>query len=169
MEWRIRRVVPEDARTVRTLRLAMFDTYPDAFFTDVDAWRSYGIAFWLDFTHRAATSKTEAIFIAGIDDDMLAMAHVVIRGEQAEFGMQFVAPEAQRRGIGAALIAERERWAQANGAVVAHCAIVVGNLASERLHETAGWIATDEVVLERAPTADAPAVYERRWHKPLTR
>jgi len=147
----------------------MLTACPGAFFTDAEYWQTRDDAFWNEFSSRSATADDEAIFLAVISDQPVAMAHTKITDAVAEFGMQYVAPGARGHGIGAALVAERESWVSAHGATAATCAIVVGNTGSERLHRAMGWTETDEVILERAATDDAPAITERRWRKALTR
>jgi predicted GNAT family N-acyltransferase len=89
---------------------------------------------------------TEAVHLVALDGDrVVGTCRVLLAGDVAKFGRLVVARDARGRGIGAALLADAERRAQAMGAgrmVLAAQTSAVG------LYDRAGYTARGDVYLD---------------------
>ena len=68
----------------------------------------------LTVTETAIVENTVAVCVSG--DEILGFYRLIVAGEEAEVADCFVSPDAQRQGVGAALMAHLKHAARAAGA-----------------------------------------------------
>ena len=151
----IRRIRPEDWRTLRELRLRALADAPEAFGSSLAASQARPDAWWRDWAGEGAESEQTATFLAldrgraagmagGFRDETGAAVTVVA---------MWVEPAARRGGTGRALLEAVEEWASAGGAESTNLSVTDANPAALRFYRACGYRETGwSEPLERDPT-----------------
>lgn len=143
MNHTIRRVKSSDWIKIKKLRLEMINRNPDFFNVNKDSWKKKSDSYWQNFVKISSESNKECVIVAVDSSDIIAMAHVEIDNESANFGMLYVKSEYRNLGIAHDLTIAREKWSSSVGAMNAYCLITIGNMQSEKLHKKMGWNKTE--------------------------
>ena len=141
----IRTLRPDDWTIYRDLRLAALADSPQAFCSTLaeeaaradDAWAA-----------RLAAPALGAYrqgwpFIAALDGTPMGLAWVKLDAPDATTASLYqvwVAPQARRRGVGAALLDAAITWAHERRATVLHLDVTAGDGAAARLYRRAGFV-----------------------------
>lgn len=162
-EYRIRRAQAADWRCLRSIRLRSLADTPDAFGSTLaeeqrlseDAWRrrgeSRGVAQFL-----AATPDHGEIGIA------VGAAYAGLEATAGLFAM-WIAPEARRHGVGAALVRAVVDWARSESYRRVILNVGEANAPAIRLYESCGFVATGKTRLLPPPRQHiAEAQMEKR-------
>jgi GNAT superfamily N-acetyltransferase len=146
----VRRLVPDEWRELRRIRLAALSESPSAFgstyaqdaaLTESD-WRgrlepdsSRGAVFG---AHLPGATGTLVGLSGGYVDDPPAA------GGTVELVSMWVSPDVRGLRVGQALVAAVLAWARAQGAERVHLWVTEGNLSAERLYQRCGFLGTGE-------------------------
>lgn len=136
----IRRISIDEWEVLRDLRLRALAEDPDAFGMTLGDASGQSDAEWRDWI-----GSPDRGFFAAVADDGSLVAMVVGApvddgpGAAGLFGM-WVAPEARRAGIGAALIGSVEDWARTASYARIGLGVTMTNAAAIRLYERNGFV-----------------------------
>jgi [ribosomal protein S18]-alanine N-acetyltransferase len=124
---------------------------------------------WCEAHYTAALTHSEYLVLVAEGDGRLAAFLVARAGPEWELESVVVAQGAQRRGIGAELIRELVRTAQANGASAIFLEVRESNRAARRLYESAGFaLAGRRPAYYHGPAEDA-LIYRFFFHSDLAK
>jgi ribosomal protein S18 acetylase RimI-like enzyme len=150
----IRRVRPEDAGLLRTLRLRALETDPGAFGSTRDEAARRDDAHWQTWAEEHSAGDDRCTLIALGDGNPVGL----VRSERdpampAVFWIYslWVAPEVRRRGLGLRLLARAEQWIGVSGGRQVELDVVEGETAALRLYERAGYRLDGRRVPARQP------------------
>ncbi len=113
----VRRVRPEDAEALFSVRLRALATDPDAFLTMHDAEAARGLDVWIDRAARGSVGVSTATFLGWGEAAAVGLV-VMVPGPMettAELVGMWVAPEARRTGLGRSLVEAGLAWAAESG------------------------------------------------------
>lgn len=113
-------------------------------------------AYWQSFVHMCALSTDQALFIAEVNATCVGMGHVRLQDTLARLVMLYVEGGRRRQGIGAALVAAQESWANASGAPDMVCHIPDASKGVQ-LAKKLGWRRTEDVFFTKH------GLQERMW------
>lgn len=108
----------------------------------------------------AANPQRFAAFVAYAQAEPLGLAEAAIRADYVNGAQSspvgfleglYVAPQARRRGVARALVAEVSRWARAAGCGELASDAALANVASHAVHRALGFEETERVVFFRKP------------------
>lgn len=115
----VRRVRPDDAASLRELRLKALQSDPDAFGSSYEVEMGQPADKWVNRAGSASTGSTQFIAVADEDGRLIGMAGGYEPDDapaDGELWGMWVAPEWRGRGIGADLVRSVVDWATAAGA-----------------------------------------------------
>jgi RimJ/RimL family protein N-acetyltransferase len=140
----IRKAAPQDAASLRELRMEALRMHPEAFAADLERIAAEGSEVWAERLGDYATSQSGAICIATCRDRLLGMSGIG-RGhwpKTRHFGTLwsvYVKPEWRSCHIGAALVNGCLDWANENGLVVVNLGVNVANKAAIQCYQCCGF------------------------------
>ncbi len=102
--------------------------------------------------------------VAWQDDTPVGFAHAYRDDENCKLDKLYVDPAQQRRGLGAALLAEIERWARAHGAARVRLQVNRGNAAALRAYARYGFTIVESRVFD---IGDSFVMDDHVMEKPL--
>ena len=140
----IRRVVPDDWETLRELRLRALASNPDAFGATLEEASARPDAEWLAWVDAPERAIFAAVAADGRSVGMAVGSPAPEHGQTLRLTGMWVAPEARRQGVGAALIGAVEGWARAAGYRSIGLGVTVTNPSAIRLYEACGYVETGE-------------------------
>lgn len=88
----------------------------------------------------AEALSRERVMIARIDGEMVGYSTASAMSGTCTLGRLAVVPEARRRGVGAALVADSARWAQGEGVPAVSLCTQSDNTASQALYRSLGFV-----------------------------
>lgn len=141
----VRRIRPDEAGTLRSLRLASLDDAPDAFGRTYAEEAAYPDEYWDERARTAATDADRATFFAEVGGEPVGMAGFGFApdGTAALWGM-WVRPDARRLGAGRALVDTIVEWAAGTTATSVSLTVTEGNAAAINLYESCGFADTGQ-------------------------
>ena len=152
----------DDAALLRTIRLAALADAPSAFGSTFAAESDRPDAEWQERADAGAAGRMRAMWFALDErDDAVGLVggyRETADAEEVELVSMWVAPEARRRGVAQALIAEVVAWARETGAASVRLWVTCGNDAAESLYRAVGFVDTGE----QQPLPSDPSKDERR-------
>lgn len=141
----VRRVRPDDAASLRELRLKALQSDPDAFGSSYEVEMGQPADKWVNRAGSASTGSTQFIAVADEDGRLIGMAGGYepddAPADRELWGM-WVAPEWRGRGIGADLVRSVVDWAAAAGAERLTLWVVTTNTPAPSLYRAAGFAGT---------------------------
>jgi ribosomal protein S18 acetylase RimI-like enzyme len=142
----VRRVEPDDAHLLRTVRLAALKDAPAAFESTHAAEAIRSDQGWVDRAVAGSTGSGRATFFA--EESGVVVGLVGGNREDESDGLvelvsMWVAPRFRRRGVGRALIEAVITWAETDGAEVALW-VTCGNTPATNLYQSMGFLSTGE-------------------------
>src|SRR5919112_6033515 len=148
---RVRAATPRDLNAVVALRLALLREHPDhpiygRLRTEIDRRAR-------DLFAAQLRSSTETILLADLEDETVGIIRCVESSgsplldpaRYAYVSSAYVRPEARRRGVLRALVAEAERWSRARGLDQMRLHNVAGSTDAERAWEALGFAIVEQV------------------------
>ena len=148
---RVRPAGPRDLNAVVALRLALLREHPDhpiygRLRTDIDRRAR-------DLFAAQLRSSTETILLADLGGEIVGILRCVEStgsplldpARYAYVSSAYVRPEARRRGVLRALVAEAERWSRARGLDQMRLHNVAGSTEAERAWEALGFAIVEQV------------------------
>lgn len=162
----IRQVGADHALLVRDLRLRGLELDPASFGSNLARERPYTEERWREWVTGPNVSPVFASFVAFLDDAAVGLVVSCRNEEQPDrFHVlaMWVAPEARRQGVGAALLSHAERWASSNGARRTVLGVTTVADAARGLYEGAGYTPTGAT----RPLDHLPGVIEVELQKEL--
>jgi ribosomal protein S18 acetylase RimI-like enzyme len=145
---RVRRIGPDEAETLRAIRLRALADAPLAFGSTHAREAAYPPERWSDWAESSSAGGGQAFFFAVDETDaVVGLASGVIWEadvETAHLYAMWVAPEARGSGAGAALVDAVVAWAAEHGALRVRTEVTVDNDGATRLYERAGFRDTGE-------------------------
>ena len=148
---RVRTAGPRDLNAVVALRLALLREHPDhpiygRLRTEIDRRAR-------DLFAAQLRSSTETILLADLEDETVGIIRCVESSgsplldpaRYAYVSSAYVRPEARRRGVLRALVAEAERWSRARGLDQMRLHNVAGSTDAERAWEALGFAIVEHV------------------------
>ncbi len=142
----VRLAVPDDATTLRLLRLEALARHPDAFSADVDATAADGPEVWRRLLADYTSDNKGVISIALANDHLIGMTGLV-RGHwpktrhSATFWGIYVNPDWRGLHVAEAMINECVTWAQLQGVVVVKLGVITTNAPAIRCYARCGFSA----------------------------
>jgi GNAT superfamily N-acetyltransferase len=162
----IRQVGADQALLVRDLRLRGLTEDPASFGSHLAREQGYSEGRWREWVTGPNVSPYFAGFVAFLDDTAVGLV-LSCRNEQRpdQFHVlaMWVAPEARRQGVGAALLRSAEQWASSNGARSIILGVTTVADAARGLYEGAGYTPTGAT----RPLDHLPSVIEVELQKDL--
>lgn len=141
-----RRVVPEEWRALRDVRLAALEDAPDAFATTHAEAVSYADRVWIDRAMTAARGETQATYVVADGSGRLlglVTGIPVVGGpEVCQLVSMWIDPEIRARGWGSALVRDLIVWASTSGYDVMRLWVTATNAAARGLYESLGFAPT---------------------------
>ncbi len=140
----IRMAVPDDAESVRSLRLEAVTLHPEAFAADVEMTAAEGAEVWAERIAGYAVTHSSAISIALADDKLVGITGIG-RGHWPKtnhFGTIWgVYVKSDWRGlhIGEQLINRCKEWAEGNGVTVINLGVNISNVPAIHLYSRCGF------------------------------
>lgn len=161
---RIERLTEDDWAQLRDVRLRALREDGDAFGSSLSREEGFTENHWRMRLRSSAWFMAHEVI--GGDDDAERPVGIVAGIQEPGAAEQdrhvvsmWVAPEARRRGIGAALLEALGRWAADDGAATVSLWVVEGNEAASELYGRAGFVRTGATMaLPRDPSQ-----VEHRW------
>jgi len=141
----IRRIRPEDAESLRALRLEALRNFPLAFTADLAENEARTPASWREQAARCAGDAPEVIMLADAGDCLAGMAGVSVpkSGKLGHAGTVwgvYVRPEFRGRGTAQRLLEACIDWARTRSLVALRLSVVVGNDPAKRCYERCGFV-----------------------------
>jgi GNAT superfamily N-acetyltransferase len=148
---RVRPAAPRDLGAVVALRIALLREHPDhpiygRLRTEIDRRAR-------ELFSAQLRSTTETILLAELDGDIVGILRCVESigsplldpARYAYVSSAYVRPEARRRGVLRALVAEAERWSRARGLDQMRLHNVAGSIDAERAWDALGFTIVEQV------------------------
>ena len=141
---RVRRIVEDEWRELRDLRLNALADSPDSFGSTYERESSYSDEYWQEWARQAAAGTSETCVLAWKGEDAVAMvgAYVEDGSAHAKLIAMWVAPAARRRGIGERLVEAILAWATDAGLPLVRLKVAEGSIDARRLYERCGFAPT---------------------------
>lgn len=140
----IRAAVPDDAASLRALRLEALASHPEAFAANYPMTEAESAEVWAQTITENAAGARGVICVAATEDRLLAMAGLV-RGKWPKtrhsgtiWGV-YVTAEWRGLGVAEALLQECLAWGHANGLTVVKLGVVTTNTAAIRCYARCGF------------------------------
>ena len=143
-EVNIRMAIPQDAASLRELRLEALMSYPEAFAADVDLTAAEGNNVWAERLSNYIASQSGAMCIAQCGDALVGMSGIG-RGhwpKTRHFGTLwgvYVKPEWRGNHIGTGLTNGCLGWARGNGLSVVSLGVNVANTSAITCYKRCGF------------------------------
>src|SRR5262245_30116098 len=142
MSWRVRRIHPNEAQRLRTLRLQALADAPTAFSSTLAQEAAFDETVWRDRATHGAAGQDRVTYISEEGEQWIGMATGLALDRDAPnadlVGM-FVEPGARGRGVGATLVEAVAEWARSRGAPRLLLWVTSTNHAAIRLYERCGF------------------------------
>lgn len=138
----VRRLLPNEWRRYRELRLRALADSPDAFGSTLEHEQAKPDDFWSDRLAAAAASPVQAPMVAEADGALVGLAWGWIdpsKPDTAHVFQMWVAPEARGKGLGALLLDSVVSWARDARVTSVQLRVTCGNVPAERLYVRAGF------------------------------
>jgi ribosomal protein S18 acetylase RimI-like enzyme len=161
MNWRVRRIGPDEGDRLRDIRLRALRDAPGAFASSFETESARPPAAWDEAAGTWSAGVGAATFVAEAGREWVGLigAH---RGPECadlvELVSMWVVPGFRRRGVAQSLIDEVVVWARATGANAVGLGAAHGNDAAIAAYERAGFVLTGE----HHPLASDPSREELR-------
>ena len=156
----VRRIRPDEARSLRAFRLHALAEAPTAFGSTLASETAFADGTWRERAERGASGADSVTFVAEHDGRWVGLATGlafdpdVPDDPRPELVSMFVAPEARGRALGAALVDAVVDWAKSRRASGLCLWVTATNAAAIGLYERCGFRATGE----EKPLAHSPAL-----------
>jgi ribosomal protein S18 acetylase RimI-like enzyme len=161
MNWRVRRIGPEEGDRLRGIRLGALRDAPGAFASSFETESVRPRAAWDAAAGAWSAGVDAATFVAEAGQEWVGLIgghRVPEYPDIVELVSMWVAPGFRRRGVAQSLIAEVVVWARATGASAVGLGAADGNDAAIAAYERAGFVLTGE----RQPLRSDPRQDELR-------
>jgi len=135
---RIDRLASDELERFQHIRLAALRDSPAAFGTTFARASTWTDAEW------SQLYNSIVVFVAVLDGRDVGMIRGGVKDETASLGSLWVRPDARRRGIASALLAEVAAWAAAEGYGAISLQVGTHQAAARRLYEMAGFVLAGE-------------------------
>ncbi len=162
---RIRTIGSDDWAAFRDIRLAALADSPSAFGSTLAEAQVRTDVEWESMVRNRTTGDGSAIWLAESDHGRalgVVAADYVDGTDETELVSMWVAPEERGTGLGVRLVEELVAWAAASGSGSVSLWVMRGNVAAQRLYESAGF----SVITDHQPLPDDPCRDEIRMHRP---
>ena len=163
----VRALAAHEWRLLRELRLAALADAPDAFGRTLAEEQPLPDAFWERQLADTVASPSKLSAVAEQDGRAVGIVYAALAPDApavAQLYSMWVAPSARRSGAGRALVEAIAAWARSRGATRLVLRVTQGNLAAERLYESAGLRFTDDAP---SPVRDGSPLRARRMERAL--
>lgn len=169
MDYRIRRIRPEDWPSLRDFRLLALATAPTAYGSTFAEEQAFADSVWQERASGPSSGCDRATFIAEHEGGWLAMATGLVSVDGRKLPMpqlvsMFVAAPARRQGVAVGLIEALVRWGCDCGADRLALWVTEGNDAAVALYQRSGFHATGRT----QPLAHTPALTEQEMVRLIT-
>ena len=140
----IRTAAPDDAASLRELRLEALGNHPEAFAADYAATAAESVEVWADRVAEYASDEKGVVCVAAAGDRLVGMTGLV-RGrwpKTRHAGMiwgVYVAPDWRGLRVAEALLEECTAWAQAHGLVMLKLGVVTSNTSAVHCYTRCGF------------------------------
>jgi len=159
----VRRITPEDASLLKSVRLAALLDTPSAFARTHEEESTYPHSLWADRALDSATGAEHTTFFAfdGASCVGLVGGHQAVDGDHVDLVSMWTDPAARRKGVGAALVDAVIDWA--DGRAV-HLWVSQEHDVAQRLYTRCGFAVTRDV----RPLPSDPRKHEVRMRRAAT-
>ncbi len=143
----VRRVRPDEAETLRGVRLAALADSPSAFGSTYAGEMLLTTEDWAGRARGASIGSERAMFLAVADEDVVGLAGGYRPGpapEVVELVSMWTDPSVRRAGVGRRLVTAVLEWAAATGATEVQLWVTRGNTAAEVLYRSMGFAETGD-------------------------
>jgi ribosomal protein S18 acetylase RimI-like enzyme len=148
MQELIKRIRPDQADVLRSLRLAGLEESPDAFGRRYAEVSSRPPAYWDEHVQHYATSVDSATFVLYRAGKPVGMTGAYLDGgrrDHAYICNMWVEPDFRRGGAGGRLVDTATRWLADQGAERINAWVGETNTTALRFYQTLGFVITDQV------------------------
>lgn len=138
----VRRITALDGMLLRRVRLAALKDAPSAFSSTFDLEAERSDAEWVERAVAGSRGSDRSTFFGIVDDQVVGLVggfRPEASSTAVEMVSMWVAPDARRSGVGAALIDSVRAWAVETEAMSIWAGVMVGNDAAKRLYSTKGF------------------------------
>ena len=164
-QWTIRPITVDDVDAYRQARLRALREDPDWFSERLDDVSAQPEEFWVERVSANARHESSSTYLAWREGNVVGLV-LGLWPEPAtapELRGMWVASEARRMGLGAALVDRVRRWAVDRGAESLELWVMTGNEPARRLYERCGF----ELKSDHRSAPDDPCRNEIRMRLPL--
>jgi GNAT superfamily N-acetyltransferase len=164
---RIRRITSLDGLLLRRVRLEALRDAPSAFSSTFDLEAGRTDAEWVERAVAGSRGRDRATFFAMVDDLVVGLVggfRPQASSTAVEMVSMWVAPDARRSGVGAALVDAVRAWAVETEAMSIWAGVMLGNDAAQRLYSSKGFAERGSIM----PLASDASRSEVRVELPLT-
>jgi ribosomal protein S18 acetylase RimI-like enzyme len=161
----VRRVVADDWREMKRVRLAALATDRVAFGSTLEAEAAFGDDVWIERARVSATSNERVLWVAfGEDGRMIGMVGAHLEGQGASLFGTWIDPAARGAGVGGKMLDALVAWLEARDPAVAISLSVNPTLAAAvRLYESRGFTPTGaSTPIDHTPGARCAQMVRRR-------
>jgi ribosomal protein S18 acetylase RimI-like enzyme len=147
MDWRVRRIGPDEGDRLRDIRLRALRDAPGAFASSFEAESVRPRGAWEDAAAAWSAGTGAATFVAELGREWVGLTGAFRAAdctEMVELVSMWVAPGFRRRGVARSLIDRVVVWARATGANAVGLGAADGNDAAIAAYERAGFALTGE-------------------------
>jgi GNAT superfamily N-acetyltransferase len=138
----VRRITTLDGMLLRRVRLEALEDAPSAFSSTFDLEAGRTDAEWVERAVAGSRGRDRATFFGMVDDQVVGLVGG-FRPEAASTAVEmvsmWVAPDARRSGVGAALVDSVRAWAVEPDALSIWAGVMRGNDAAQRLYSSKGF------------------------------
>lgn len=159
----VRRIQPDQAHVLRSVRLAALADRPEAFGSTHEREVAFSDELWAARAMESSSGATSATFLAWKDRTPVGIVAGFRDGDLVELVSMWTGPEARRRGVGRRLVDAVVGWAGASGATRVELWVTRGNDDAQRLYAAAGFTVTGD----HQPLASDPCKDELRMVRPV--
>jgi GNAT superfamily N-acetyltransferase len=138
----IRRITALDGMLLRRVRLEALKDAPSAFSSTLDLEAGRTDAEWVERAVAGSRGRDRATFFGMVDDRVVGLVggfRPEASSTAVEMVSMWVAPDARRSGVGAALIDAVQAWAVETEAMSIWAGVMRGNDAARRLYSSKGF------------------------------
>jgi ribosomal protein S18 acetylase RimI-like enzyme len=147
VDWRVRRIGPDEGDGLRDIRLRALRDAPSAFASSFEIESARPRDAWGELAGAWSAGASAATFVAEVGHEWVGLIgtfRAPERPEIVELVSMWVAPGSRRRGVGRSLIDEVVGWALATAAEAVALGVADGNDAAIAAYERAGFVLTGE-------------------------
>lgn len=161
----VRRVLADDWRELKRLRLAALATDPAAFGSTLEVEAAFGDEVWIGRARESATSDQRATWVACAEDGrMVGMVGAHVEGQVASLFGTWVDPAVRGAGVGGRLLDALVVWLEArHPAATISLSVNPALAAAVRLYESRGFTPTGaSKAIDHTPGARCAEMIRRR-------